>query len=301
MRKEKLLVLGASGFLGQQVIKRLSSEMQWDIYAVSSGRKQISFPAMVKKLCVDLLNDTQRQELMESIKPSVILHLAWETGDMFSDINLRWLEASLHLMRLFALHGGKRFLFAGSCREIRNISGKRAEENQTMSSLCIYGASKLAFTNLAIQFLGSRNIDFVNLRYFTLYGPGDMSPIGGIPTAVRAFLKKDVFVCKNPNNILDYVYITDAAEATLCVLKTNFSGLVNIASGLPVCTVDMFSEIADILDCRKLLIIENDDICQTVLVGDTAVLHNKIGYVCKTKFHEGIRTTIQWFKEHAVS
>ena len=52
--------------------------------------------------------------------PTHLLHLAWyaEPGLFWrSPENLRWVEASLRLLRAFAEHGGQRAVMAGSCAE----------------------------------------------------------------------------------------------------------------------------------------------------------------------------------------
>jgi nucleoside-diphosphate-sugar epimerase len=297
VRKDKLLITGASGFLGQAVTIKLAMEEKWDIYAIITGRRVVSFPRNVKIISTDLFNENKRTELVESIAPHILLHLAWETNDLFSENNIRWLEASLHLMRLFANNGGQYLLFAGSAREIRGDLGKRKERYQSPEPLCLYGASKLAFTNMICSFLAMKNIQYSVLRYFTLYGPGDENRIAAIPSTIRLFRLGESVVCKNPHNIWDYVYIDDAAEATARVLKAEFCGIVNIASGLPYRMGDVFSEIADIMDRKKLLVLNNEEICHTVLVGDTEILNNQIGYRCRMELREGLEHTVQWWKE----
>jgi nucleoside-diphosphate-sugar epimerase len=87
MTKKRILITGASGFLGQVVTIKLAMEEKWDIYAVTTGRRAISFPKNVTVICSDLFNEAKRIELMESIAPHILVHLAWETNDLFSDNN----------------------------------------------------------------------------------------------------------------------------------------------------------------------------------------------------------------------
>jgi nucleoside-diphosphate-sugar epimerase len=296
--KIKLLITGASGFLGKAVTEKIASKNRWVVYAATSGRRYVAFPDNVEVVNVDLLEGYNRQRMIESIRPDIILHLAWHAEDIDAESNIKWLEASLHLMCLFANSGGKQFLFAGTCQEIRNYFGKRKEQNLDTGILSMYGASKYAFSNVAMAFFEKRNIRFVNMRYFTLYGPGDNGPLPAIPKAIRAFLGKKVFVCSNPNNIWDYVYIDDSVEATLKILESEFHGVINIASGLPLQMRDVFTIIANVMQCEDNLVFENQDVCKLILVGDTAVLEEKIGFKCKTPFEEGIKKTIEYFIEN---
>jgi nucleoside-diphosphate-sugar epimerase len=294
-KKLRLLITGASGFLGRIVTKKIAAENKWMVYAVTSGRRYIDFPSNVEVVSANLLDETNRRQMIESIQPNIILHLAWYAENVDANSNIKWLEASLHLMRLFANVGGERFLFAGTCQEIRSDSGKRKEQNCNIEMLSVYGASKRAFSNIASIFFVKRDIGFVNLRYFTIYGPGDDGLLPAIPAAIRAFLRREIFVCKCPNNIWDYVYIDDSAEATLKILESEFCGVINIASGFPLRMKEVFTIIANIMNSRNNLVFENQDICKLVLVGDTAILEEKLGYKCKTSFEEGIKKTIEYF------
>jgi nucleoside-diphosphate-sugar epimerase len=172
-------------------------------------------------------------------------------------------------------------------------------ENDSVSDpMSLYGICKRSFTNTAIHFFQESDIQYVTARYFTIYGGYDYRKIiAAIPVAIQSFLQGKPVVCKQPNNILDYVYVDDAAEATIKILESDFCGIVNIASGLPRMMSGVFSEIADILNCRELLSFEHEDVCRYIHVGDEDILNTKIGYVCRTDFHEGIRKTVQWWKD----
>jgi nucleoside-diphosphate-sugar epimerase len=295
--KERLLITGASGFLGKRITRMAVAEGKWEIYALTSGRKSVSFPKDVKIICIDLLDKIQCKKMMESIRPEYIIHLAWkQSSNKDADTNIQWLEVSLQLMYLFSLCGGRRFLFAGSRMEYHG-SGNRIENDFAIESIPLYGTCKESFENVALCFLRGRGVEFVSLRYFILYGKYDHS-FSAIPSAILSFLSGKQFVCKNPNNILDYVYVDDAAEATVKVLANNFCGIVNIATGLPVVLSDTFSKIAEILNCQSLLHFENSGVSGTIMVGDTNILNNKIGYSCKTDFNDGLKRTITWYRDH---
>jgi nucleoside-diphosphate-sugar epimerase len=155
MVMEKVLVTGASGFLGQAIVKKLSNEKKWEIYALASGRHPVDFLSGIKKAYCDLLNPLEQKNIIDSIKPEIILHLAWDLSHEYfleSVNNIAWLEASLHLLRLFRESGGKYFLFAGSSAEYSK------EHNTTTgvvsSSGSLYGRCKLAFTNIALSIMG---------------------------------------------------------------------------------------------------------------------------------------------------
>jgi nucleoside-diphosphate-sugar epimerase len=300
---KKLLITGARGFIGSAITEKLAAEGKYEIYAVISGlQRAIPFAENVKIVCADLLNESERCKLIESIMPTFMFHFAWETSDLASSNNIKWLEASLHLARLFWDNGGKRFLFAGTGYEYSYNSGKALEYSpwQLNSGAFLYGICKHAFTTVSEQFARENNHQYVTARYFSIYGEGDDKPKRAIPSAIQSFLSGQKFICKSPNNIADYIYIDDAVDATIKTFESDFCGVINIASGLPQRMYDVFADIASILGRQELLFAENESICQSILVGDTNILNNKISYFCPTSLHAGLEKTIKWWKEYKI-
>ncbi|MEO1622743.1 MAG: NAD(P)-dependent oxidoreductase [Cyanobacteria bacterium J06632_3] len=73
---QKLLVTGASGFLGWNLCQIASKD--WDVYGVYHTR-QIAIPntTLVK---ADLTNDQDRQSLFQTYRPDAVIHLAAESS-----------------------------------------------------------------------------------------------------------------------------------------------------------------------------------------------------------------------------
>ena len=108
-------------------------------------------------------------------------------------------------------------------------------------------------------------------------------------------IKGNKFVCKYPNNLWNFVYVNDCAEATVRLLEGDCRGAYNIASEKLISMREVFSMIADILDRKELLIIdENPE--QKILSADISRLWRDTGYKCDTAFEQGIRKTIMWWQ-----
>ena len=73
----------------------------------------------------DLLSADGASELCAASRATHLVHLAWcATGDyLTSPINIEWVEASLALLRAFALAGGRRAVLAGSVAEYAPDAG----------------------------------------------------------------------------------------------------------------------------------------------------------------------------------
>lgn len=292
-----VLVTGASGFLGQVVVRQLMEQGAYKVAAVISGRRAVSFPEGVETEVCNLLDEQERTALVERVKPDILCHLAWgqETSDYRSSAsNLQWLEASCSLLRIFSACKGQRFVFAGSCTEYDDYSGK-AEEEPQKQRMSLYGECKRAFYHVMRNYCTIANMRYVDARIFTVYGEGDTHKFGAIPSTINAFLHKQPVVCKSPNTIRDYIYIEDAARAVVMLAENDYCGAVNVSNGFPLSMRFIFSAIAEKMDCRALLSFENEDECSQVLVGDNNIL-KKLGMESFTPFEIGIRKTIQWWK-----
>jgi nucleoside-diphosphate-sugar epimerase len=91
-------------------------------------------------------------------------------------------------------------------------------------------------------------------------------------------------VCKAPHNVWDYISVEDAAEAILAIVDKQYRGIVNIGSGIPRIVGDVFKEIAIKMDAGHLFTFDYENTAKEIVVANTDVLNNTIGYTCKVSF-----------------
>lgn len=231
------------------------------------------------------------------MRPDILLHLAWnlEKSDFLrSPANIQWLEISLRLLRIFSECGGKRFIFAGSSAEYGYRQGLCTENGEAHPD-DLYGVCKLMFANLAASFCAANDISFTSIRYFSVYGPGERHVLHAIPTAIKTMLQGETFICKAPNNVWDYVYIEDAADATVRIMRSKFCGIVNIG-GTAISMRELFTILADLTGNKRALVLENESSLGQRLVADTRILQEKIGYSSRVDLRQGLNKTVQWWK-----
>ena len=109
----KILLTGASGFLGRGVVDLLSCQ---GIDTIVAGRRLPHGILASNFLQVDLLGSVNFDELVKSSGATHLLHLAWYTehGKYWtSPINLRWVDATVRLTEAFCLAGGQQVVLAG--------------------------------------------------------------------------------------------------------------------------------------------------------------------------------------------
>src|SRR5262249_2454693 len=113
-----VLATGCSGFLGRHCLEAMVRN-GFRVHAVSRHSRGDSPDGIIWQN-VDLHERGAAEQLMTTLRPSYLLHLAWVTApDRYRDAaeNLDWLEASHALIKAFAEHGGQRFVGVGSCAE----------------------------------------------------------------------------------------------------------------------------------------------------------------------------------------
>lgn len=148
----KILVTGATGLIGQKVIENLSKSETNDIYSCSLHDFNWS-KYNVKHIECDLLSSDQVENMLLNIKPECIIHLAWgKSGSKCNntEMQIKWLQASIKIGELFGKLGGKRFIGCGTVNEYATINDERFEEKTPTVANHAYGASKLSLSNALI-------------------------------------------------------------------------------------------------------------------------------------------------------
>src|ERR1700722_8394677 len=113
--KQKVLVTGATGFIGRQSLKPLL-QRGYEVHGISFGpQPRPAIPEVIWHE-VNLLNPLATENLLAEVRPTHLLHFAWyvEHGKyLMAPENQLWVKASVSLAETFAKNGGKRFVGAG--------------------------------------------------------------------------------------------------------------------------------------------------------------------------------------------
>ncbi|AFY36958.1 NAD-dependent epimerase/dehydratase [[Leptolyngbya] sp. PCC 7376] len=299
---KSILVTGSTGFIGQHTLSVLR-KYGYDVHISVRTRLKIHSlkPEISSQVSIhycDLFDYNQQVELFESIKPSHLLHFAWDaTPGKFwtSENNLQWLECSMQLLRNFAKHHGERAVFAGTCAEYDWSYGYCTENLTPTNPSTLYGVCKNSLRQVSEQFCKDREISFAWGRIFWLYGVNEASG-RLVSSVIQNLTAKQVAKCSHGNQVRDFMYVEDVARAFVELLNSDVAGNINIASGKAIAIKDIVTEIGKQMGLPELIglgMIEASKDEHSFILANTSILNNKIGFRPQYSLEEGIRKTIQ--------
>lgn len=296
----RVLLTGAGGFVGRQVSEALITR-GFEVHAVSQRERTDD---RLTWHTVDLLDSTSLEDLVAGLRPTRLIHLAWytEPGEYWqSQQNLAWLKASVKLLESFARHGGERVVLAGTCAEYDWNYGYCVEDTTPCKARSLYAAAKLALHDVATAFARTADLRVAWARIFFPFGPYE-HPERLVPSVIRALLEGNRAACSDGEQIRDFVYVRDAANALVALLDHEFCGDVNIASGRPVLLKDLVNLIADKLNARNRVDFgrrARQGSEPPLLLADVSRLKDVIGWAPSYDLDTGIEETIAWWRQRA--
>jgi nucleoside-diphosphate-sugar epimerase len=296
----RVLLTGASGFVGGPALDALVRAGH-EVHALARepGRPLDGVSWHVADL-LDPDAGSLLRELLDDLAPELLVHLAWyaEHGRFWTATeNVRWVEASLALLRAFIAAGGRRAVMVGTCAEYDWSRSEPFDEQAPLRPATLYGAAKHGLHTVAAALCRQVGVEFAWGRLFFLYGPFE-APGRFVPSIVVPLLRDEPATMTAGTQRRDFLHTVDAGGALAALAASDVVGPVNIASGEALELRDLAQRIAARIDTGELRLgarpmPEGEP---PALLADARRLHEEVVWRPSLDIDEGLDRAIDWWR-----
>lgn len=305
---DKVLVTGATGFVGSNLVRRLLKEG----YNVSILTRKTSNKWRLNDILreleeykVDLLESDKLKRVIKKIKPHIIFHLA--NAGIYGGVSVvdkKMIEINLlgfiNLMEACSNVNYKCLINTGSSSEY-GIKQKPMRENDICEPVTAYGISKCAATLYAGFIAKTKNKPVVTFRLFSPFGPYDDSR-RLISYAITRAIKGNKLKLAAPDAVRDYIFIDDVLDLYLKSIKKAENlkgGIFNIGTGKEAkisYIVDTIMKITNSKSIVKWGEIPPRPFDAEKWEADITKTSHSLNWRPSYSVYEGLVKTIEWFK-----
>lgn len=291
---KRVLVTGAKGLIGKETLQPLFNK-GYEVYALTTGEKPVD---NIKWVQGNLFDSDKINQILSEIKPTHLLHLAWQTTGMFNDnMNFDFLTASIELLKSFKQHGGKKVVIAGTYVEYAESNELLDEYTSTITPQHIYGKCKNYLREIAELYCLHNDIQFAWGRIFSAFGlEKDLRRLTG--DVMNSLFNDKTVEIRSGSLIRDYIYSKDVANAFVEILDSDKNGIFNISTGKATSIKDYVLTIARLMNKEHLVIFNEQASNQyKFVVGSNSRLVNEIGWQPKYTIEQALEEIIALGKE----
>ena len=315
-----VLVTGGAGFIGSHLTQALLSSDKRvivvdnfnDFYSPSIKRQNIKavLNAVSEKQAENfvLLEEDIRTLRLDQLKEhesiDTVVHLAAMAGVrpslinpvLYQDVNVVGTQALLELSRVLKV---KKFIFASSSSVYGvNPNVPWSESEDVSEPISPYAASKVSGELQGRVYHHLYGMDFIALRFFTVYGPKQRPDLAIAKFIERAFKREAIDMYGDGTSARDYTFVDDIVNGVLAAVEKELHGyqVINIGNSFPVelrALVKMVEEATGVSLHIQRKPQQPGDVPRTF--ADISKARQLLGYNPMTSMEEGIRLQVEWF------
>ena len=300
----KILLTGASGFLGQSVLEKL----------LNSGYRDIVYPRSYQ---YDLVDNNQVETLFKRNKPDRVIHLAADVGGIGANMKnpasffYNNICMGINLIHNCYLFNVKHFTFVSTvCSYPKFCEAPFREESiwngYPEETNAPYGIAKKSVMVMLQSYKAQYGLDGCCLVPTNLYGPRDNfddSKSHVIPALIKKFIKakesgaKEVVCWGTGKATREFLYVDDAAEAIVRGMeKINDPSPINLGSGYEISIGDLVQKIGEFVGYEGEIVWDTSKPDgQPKRFLDTSRAKRLLDWEANTVFDDGLKNTIKWY------
>lgn len=308
LSNKRILVTGGAGFLGRQVVDQLCQ--------VGAEREKITIP---RSHDYDL-RDLDKCKLAVA-EQDIVIHLAAHVGgiglnqvkpaELFYDN----LMMGTQLIHAAYLAGVEKFVCVGTICAYPKFTPVPFKEDDLWNGYpeetnAPYGVAKKALLVQLQAYKQQYGFNGIYLLPVNLYGPEDnFNPDSShvIPALIRKVHEaqqkgeKQLPVWGDGSPTREFLYSTDAARGIVMgTTHYNDTEPVNLGTGYEITIRDLITTICELMEFEGEIVWQTDKPNgQPRRCLDTERAKEAFGFTAEVGFKEGLKNTIDWYRQHA--
>ncbi len=311
----RALVLGAGGFIGSHLVRRLKREGFW-VRGVDLTYPEFS-ETHADEFVLGDLRDSRFVNTMIDAPFDEIYQLAADMGGagyLFTgehDANIMHNSASINLnvLQAAALQGAKKIFYSSSACVYPEFNQMDSENPTCEESTAYpanpdseYGWEKLFSERLYFAYAKNYGIDVSVARYHNVFGP-EGAWRGGREKAPAALCRKiasadkHIEVWGDGQQTRSFLYIDECIEGTLRLMRSGFQGPVNIGSDVMI-TINDLAKLIIALSGKEVKVQNIEG--PTGVRGrnsDNTLIQTKLNWVPTQALTLGLEKTYAWVSQ----
>lgn len=320
MALPKVLVTGASGFIGSHLVELLVREG----YQVRALTRYTSdnrlgnialLPPDIQSAVEIYRADLHDADAVNSAVSGVeaVFHLgaiisipySYQHPEETVAVNIL---GTLNVLQAMRQHGTARGVIVSTSEVYGSAQYVPIDEKHPLQPQSPYSATKIGAESLSISFHRTYNTPVVVVRPFNTYGPRQ-SARAVIPTIISQALTKDVITLGAIHTVRDYTYAADTARGLLLAAYNDHSDaalgqVINLGTGESNSIGDIANKIIALIG-RNVTIHANEgqrlrpEASEVLrLESDNRLAASLIGWRPQVSMDDGLQRTIDWMRDH---
>ncbi|MCL5100613.1 MAG: GDP-mannose 4,6-dehydratase [Candidatus Marsarchaeota archaeon] len=310
---EKVLLTGATGFVGKILVKKLV-EKGYEVHTLEryvTGRYSLDAPQSVVRHYANLTDYPAVRHVVKEVQPEYCIHTAAVSAVSFSyDHYIEVSEANyLGTVNLAEacyrdVPHFKQFLMAGTSEEYGMsllTTDKKIVEDYELKPNSPYAVAKVA-GDLYLRYMHmAYGFPYTTLRPFNTYGRVDNSHFF-IERTITQMLKQDKVYLGDPDTVRDWVYVDDHVQGYLKALgnKKAIGQEIQLCTGKGYTTKETAELIAKLTGFKGEIVWRATPprpLDAKVLIGDNTKAKDLLNWEPKYNLEEGLKATIDYWEK----
>jgi len=296
----KVLVTGASGFIGSHVVEELVERgyevrvfLRYNSTGYVGNLSKVP-PEVLDRLEMywgDIRDFTSVARAVEGV--DAVLHLAAQISVPYSfqnpiDFAMNNVVGTTNVL--------KAEIFGGSDYPLSETSLRLPRSP--------YAASKVGADAMVKSFYYAYGLNTLIIRPFNTYGPRQ-SPRALIPWIILQALRGDTVRLGNLKPRRDFTYVKDTARALVLALESDTGGgeEINLGVGRSYSVLEIVETVGKVMG-KKLKVVQDESLIRPTrmevfnLISDNRKAREILGWEPQVPLEEGIRRTVEYFREN---